>query len=101
MKSRNNEVISLLTCDLVLALEVDGDVDGAAGAEVVLVEHLVLQLDVGVAVAEARDVRHLVLVERQQLVPLGVLQLHDVEHALDLGRHALVHNLLKWRMSGE
>ena len=28
-----------------------------------LTTHLVLQLDVGVAVAEARDVRHLVLVE--------------------------------------
>ena len=83
-----------LTCDLVLALQVDGDVDGAAGAEIVLVEHLVLQLDVGVAVAKARDVRHFVLVEGEQLVPLGVLQLHDVKDALDLGSHALVYDLL-------
>ena len=56
--------------------------------------HLVLQLDVGVAVAEARDIRHLVLVEGQQLVPLRVLELHDVEDALDVGGHALVDDVL-------
>ena len=34
------------------------------------------------------------LVEGQQLVPLRVLELHDVEDALDLGGHALVDDLL-------
>ena len=34
------------------------------------------------------------LVEGQQLVPLRVLKLHDVEDALDLGGHALVDDLL-------
>lgn len=50
--------------------------------DVVLLRHLVRQLDVGVAVTEASHVGHLGVRELQQGASVVVLHLHDVEDAL-------------------
>ena len=49
--------------DFVFPLQLDLDVDRRAGGQAVLVADAVLELDVGVAVTEARHVGHLVVVE--------------------------------------
>lgn len=50
---------------------------------IVLLSHLVGQLDVGVAVTEASHVCYLTVGELQQPTALLILHLHDVEDALD------------------
>lgn len=55
----------------------------ASPSDAFLLHHLVGQLDVGVAVAEAGDVGDLGVGELQQRVAVLVLHLHDVEDALD------------------